>query len=189
MPDGDALRIAIDLLHVPSRVRSLRLEPLPQGVPLLLQIAAEDAAAIDRGVKITDRPRDVVREAAEFFIEQVLLWQGADSYRVLGASQQSGVADLRSNMANLVKWLHPDSGPHGQQSVFVKRVTMAWDDLKTPERRAAYDDQWGRETTARAGNKHPGAKFARPKVRGYRRSPARRGLLGTLRYLLRGAPR
>jgi hypothetical protein len=187
MPNGDALRIAIDLLHVPSRVRSLRLEPLPRGVPLLLQIAAEDPAAIDLGVKITDRPRDVVREAAEFFIEQVLLWQGADSYRVLGASQQSGDAELRSNMANLIKWLHPDSSVQGQQSVFVKRVTLAWDDLKTPGRRAAYDDQWGRETMGRAGDRRTAANVA-PKVR-YRKSAGRRGLLRSLRYLLRGAPR
>jgi hypothetical protein len=42
-------------------------------------------------------------------------------------------------MALLIKWLHPDSAREGQQSVFVNRVTLAWDDLKTPDRRVAYD--------------------------------------------------
>jgi DnaJ-class molecular chaperone len=85
------------------------------------------------------RPRDVVREAAAFFIEQVLLHPGADSYRVLGARPDAPNGELRRNMALLLKWLHPDSDRQGQRSVFATRVTRAWNDLKTPERRAAYD--------------------------------------------------
>jgi curved DNA-binding protein CbpA len=42
-------------------------------------------------------------------------------------------------MVLLVKWLHPDKDPQGQRSVFASRVTSAWDDLKTPDRRAGYD--------------------------------------------------
>jgi hypothetical protein len=191
MREGEALRIAIDLLHVPSRVRALRAEPLPQGVPLLLQIAADDHEAIRHAVQVTDRTQGVVRDAAAFFIEQVLLWRGADSYRVLGASPEVSTSELRSNMACLVKWLHPDSDPNGKQSVFVNRVTMAWDDLKTPERRAAYDRRRSREQQKTAGRRDGGApgRSARSSFRAMGRTSGRGGILRALRTLLRGATR
>ena len=44
-------------------------------------------------------------------------------------------------MALLLRWLHPDIDQKGERSVFAARVTKAWSDLKTPERRAAYDRQ------------------------------------------------
>src|SRR5215470_9326236 len=137
--NGEALRLAIDLLHVPSRVRQARVEPLPEGVPFLLHIAAGDINAMGEASRTTDRTNEVIRNAAEFFIEQILLASESDSYRVLGASPNATKSELRHNMALLIKWLHPDSAHEGLQSVFVNRVTMAWDDLKTPERRAAYD--------------------------------------------------
>src|SRR5215468_384706 len=137
--NGDALRLAIDLLHVPSRVRQIRVDPLPEGVVFLLRIAAGDSTAMREATRTTDRPAEVIRDAAAFFIEQILLTADSDSYRVLGASPDASPSELRHNMALLIKWLHPDSAREGPQSVFVNRVTMAWDDLKTPERRAAYD--------------------------------------------------
>lgn len=189
MRDGEALRVAIDLLHVPSRVRMLRAEPLPQGVPLLLQIAADDHESVRHATQIADRSQDVVRDAAAFFIEQVLLCAEADSYRVLGASPAASTSELRSNMACLIKWLHPDSDLQGQQSIFVKRVTRAWDDLKTPERRAAYDRrQSGDQERAvrRQDGRAPGRQSS---FRGNRETPGRRGILRALRLLLRGTTR
>jgi DnaJ domain len=135
----EALRLAIDLLHVPSSVRRVRMNPLPQGVAFLLRIAAGDGRAMQEAVRTADRSADVILAAATFFIEQILLTAEADSYRVLGATPNATPHELRHNMALLLKWLHPDNAPEAQQSVFVNRVTMAWDDLKTPERRAAYD--------------------------------------------------
>jgi hypothetical protein len=139
MVDGEALRIAIDLLHVPSRVRLVRAEPLPRGVPLLLRVAAGDGEIVDEAARMADRTRDVVRQAAVFFIEQILLCAEADSYRVLGVRPDASSGELRQNMALLIKWLHPDMDRPDQQTILVNRVTMAWDNLKTPERRAAYD--------------------------------------------------
>ena len=82
-----------------------------------------------------------VRDAAGFFIEQVMLFPEADSYRVLGASPTAANFELRRNMALLLRWLHPDIDQKGERSIFAARVTKAWSDLKTPERRAAYDRQ------------------------------------------------
>jgi hypothetical protein len=134
-----ALRIAIDLMHVPSRVRLLRSEPLPQDVQVLLRIAAGDDAASSAAVDLTGRSQDVVWQAATFFIEQILFAPESDSYRVLGANQQTSASELRRNVALLLRWLHPDLDPQGERSIFIGRVTAAWNDLKTPERRIAYD--------------------------------------------------
>ena len=69
MNPGTALGVAIDLLHMPSRVRFVRGAPLPVGVLELLRIAAGDEEAIGEATEIAGRSRDVVREAVAFFIE------------------------------------------------------------------------------------------------------------------------
>jgi hypothetical protein len=160
MSNKMALRVAIDLLHVPSQVRLVRSEPLPRGVPVLLRIAAGDDAAEREAADLTVRSRDVVRRAAEFFIEQILFAPDTDSYRVLGSASQASASELRKNAALLLKWLHPDRDPHGERSIFVSRVTEAWNNLKTPERRAAYDElrrssseRKSRNKAARRGNR------------------------------------
>ncbi len=160
MPDKMALRVAIDLLHVPSQVRLVRSEPLPRGVPVLLRIAAGDDTAEREAADQTVRPRDVVRRAAAFFIEQILFAPDTDSYRVLGSAPQASAVELRGNAALLLKWLHPDRDPQGERSIFVSRVTEAWNNLKTPERRAAYDElrrssseRKSRNKAARRGNR------------------------------------
>ena len=134
-----ALKIAIDLVHVPSQVRLFRSEPLPDDVVMLLRIAAGDSEVERTAAALADRSREVVRRAAEFFIEQILFFPNADSYRVLGATPQASAAELRRNVALLLRWLHPDVDPRGERSIFIGKVTAAWNDLKTPERRAAYD--------------------------------------------------
>ncbi len=139
MSDKRALKIAIDLMHLPSQVRLIRSQPLPDGMPMLLRIAAGDIDAQQRAVELTDRLPAVVRRAATFFIEQILFAPEADSYRVLGTTPEANATELRRNLALLLRWLHPDLDTGGERSVFVSRVTTAWNNLKTQERRAAYD--------------------------------------------------
>jgi hypothetical protein len=139
MGHAAALRVALELVHMPSRVRTLRSSPLPEGVGVVLQIAAGDEAATAEAVEVSGRPREVVHSAAAFFIEQMLLCPEADSYRALGATKNASAGELRRNMALLLRWLHPDVDRGGERSIFAGRVTRAWEDLKTPDRRAAYD--------------------------------------------------
>lgn len=141
MNDVSALRIAIDLVHSPWQARRVRGDPLPADVRILLRIAAGDEQETSRAADAVNRSRQVVCEAATFFIEQVLLHPDADSYRVLGANPAATNGELRRNMAFLLRWLHPDLDRHGERSVYVARVTRAWNDLKTRERRVAYDRQ------------------------------------------------
>lgn len=137
--DLSALRVAIDLLHAPSRVRVARSRPLPGGIVFLLQVAAGEAEAELEAVEASGRPADVVREAAMFFVEQVLFGSESDSYRMLGAERQASTAELRRNMALLLRSFHPDIERDRVGSMSVSKVTQAWDDLKTPDRRASYD--------------------------------------------------
>ena len=80
-----------------------------------------------------------LREAAAFYIEQIMLTPSADSYRVLGTRPGASDAELRQNLALLCRWLHSDVCQDQGRSVFFLRITEAWNNLKTPERRAAYD--------------------------------------------------
>ena len=136
-----ALNLAFDLFDFPSQARVARKAPLPPDLVLLLRIAAGEEDTIVEAVRASGRPIRGVRDAAGFFIEQMMLFPEADSYRILGASPTAENIELRRNMALLLRWLHPDIDQKGERSIFAARVTKAWGDLKTPERRAAYDRQ------------------------------------------------
>ncbi len=165
-----ALGLALSLADYPVRVKYV--SRLPDGVLLLLQIAADETEALRAAQAITGRSQTALREAAAFFIEQVLFHKNANSYRVLGASPGASRSELRRNMALLIKWLHPDS-PERRASqcdldrgVFIHRVTQAWENLKTEERRAAYD----RSLTER--RREPSRRQAARPLRKDRRRPA-----------------
>ncbi len=143
MDDAQALRVAIDLMQVPSRVRLYQNEPLPHGMTLLLRVAAKADGALEEAETLLARPAPLLHDAATFFVEQILLAPNVDSYRVLGAGPGSTTADLRRNMALLLRWLHPDVAADRDRSVFAGRVATAWDSLKTKDRRSAYDATLG----------------------------------------------
>ena len=191
MPAGSALKAALMLLHMPTRARAMRAMPLPSDTSRLLQIAGNDAQAIDEAITESGRDEDVVRRAAAFFIEQVLWHPQADSYRVLGASPDADASDLKRNMTLLMSWLHPDVGPKDERSVFVARVTSAWNDLKTQERREDYSGKLARVAPPRGakrqgGQRSRGSSAPRTTHRHVLHS-ARPGLMDRLLSFLRGA--
>jgi hypothetical protein len=138
MLDATALKVAIQLHHMPANVRMVRDNPLPSGIPLLLQVAAEDPDALREAGVLTERPAQELRQAARFFIEQILWHPGADSFRILGATPTTSASDLKRNMSSLMSWLHPDVEHGDARSIFAVRVTNAWNDVKTTERRQQY---------------------------------------------------
>jgi hypothetical protein len=157
MLESSALHAALALLKDPVSVRKYHRAELPSGIRVMLAIAGGNEDAIRQAQQYTGQPRATLQEAAAFFVEQVLLAYDSDSYRVLGGTQRSSHEELRRNMALLMRWLHPDlqgQGNHGaiDREVFSNRVTRAWEDLKTEERRRAYD------------RKHPPAAPAGGKV-------------------------
>lgn len=139
MGTGAAVRTAIDLIHVPARVRTARLQPLPGDVAILLRIASGDEDELKNASEATGRPASEIINAAGFYIEQVLLSPESHAYRILGSTETAPSAELRRNMALLMQWLHPDKTQDGDRSIFATRIASAWESVKTPERRAAYD--------------------------------------------------
>lgn len=137
--DMTAMRVAIRLNSLPSEIRAARNRPIPAGIPLLLAIAAGERDAIDKGVALLDRAEEQLVASARFFVEQILLAPESSSYRVLGVAPDAPAADLRRNVALYLKYLHPDRDLSGDRTALALRVTGAWEDLKTPDRRAAYD--------------------------------------------------
>jgi hypothetical protein len=110
----------------------------------LLEIAAGEAPALGNAAQLTGRTEATLQKAAGFFIEQVLLSPDGDSYRILGSDRGAPLAELRRNMALIMRWLHPDLASDASsnlldRSLFVSRITQAWETVKTDERRTAYN--------------------------------------------------
>lgn len=145
MVGADALIAALAMIERPHAARLSLSSQLPNGVTLVLEIAAGEQQTLGVAVQRTGRPEAILQKAAAFFIEQVLLHPGADSYRVLGCDKAAPAAELRRNMALLMRWLHPDvalggaSDNHLNRSLFANRITQAWECIKTDERRVAYN--------------------------------------------------
>lgn len=139
MREETALELAVGLLQLPSRVRALRDAPLPRDVDALLNIVTDEGRALSDAVRKTGLTERTVSDAASFYIEQVLLHPGADSYRALGASADATNDQLRKNMALLLRWLHPDREANSERAIYAVRITEAWNNIKTAERRSAYD--------------------------------------------------
>jgi DnaJ domain len=182
MDEWAALRLALDLLHDPWGVRVVRGRPLPDGIVQLLNVAAGDAASEAAAVAASGQPREAVRQAATFFIEQVLLAPDADCYRVLGARPSATNGELRRNMALIMRWLHPDVAREGDQTVFAARIAEAWNTLKTPERRAAYDGAQQQPRVAR----EPRSGTGRSRRSSAPRAPRKSSLPRLLAFFLLG---
>lgn len=183
MAEHDALDAALALFKDPVSARRVPHITLPQGVDLVLAVAVGDEEALAAAGRRSGMGRDTLQQAAGFFIEQALLFRDADSYRVLGAARGAGHDELRHNMALLMRWLHPDlqslrSGPLDRE-VFAARISRAWEDLKTEERRGAYDLRNPPAAPARAkagGSRREGrSNGAAPPPSPARTSPRPRG--------------
>lgn len=133
MSDADALKIAIDLFFLPSQVRATRTRPLPKGTKFLLLIAAGDTDAMRNAQGLSNRSSTAIREAAIFFVEQILLERGADAYRTLGLDQNAPTTELRTHMALLIKWLHPDLNSDERRSTMARQVIRAWKQVNAPD--------------------------------------------------------
>lgn len=136
-----ALEQALAARQAPSLFGHLREQPLPDDLRLLLRIAAGDVEAIDLARRISAEAGPVLTEAAVLFIQQAMFFPGSDSYRVLGVASDASDEQIRDHRRWLVRWLHPDRNVDQWDSVYADRVSNAWQDLRTPERRRDYDLQ------------------------------------------------
>ena len=137
---GDALDWAVALAKAPAERLSLRRRPLPEGVELLLQVAAGiPGDALTNAVTRTGESQEFLVDAARFYLREVLFHSDADAYRILGVERSASREQLKSHYRWLQQWLHPDRHASGMDAVFAGQVNAAWHQLRDEARRYAYD--------------------------------------------------
>ena len=90
MSPSRALVAAIALSRAPSLAAVLRAQALPDGVELLLRILAQDSDASRIARAMTGLREAELIAAAELYVLQVMLYQGASSRRILGVPPERG---------------------------------------------------------------------------------------------------
>lgn len=161
-PVPRGLITALELLRAPAMADVLRQQSaLPDDIGILIRVAGGCEATRQRLAVQLNRPEAHLIKAARFYLEQVLFYSETDSYRVLGVASDAPQATVQAHGRWLLKWLHPDNDHTEWEATFAGRVTAAWNDLKTPERRAAYDRKL-RSERARAFHRRKPAHLAPP---------------------------
>lgn len=137
---GTALEWALALLHAPVERHRLRQKPLPPGVGEVLAIAANVAPEeLETAATRLREPAGKVLEAARFYAREILFHAEADAYRTLGVTEEASTDQIKAHFRWLQIWLHPDRQQSGDDSVFAARVNQAWNQLRSDDRRRAYD--------------------------------------------------
>ena len=174
---ADCISLAIAFHQAPGRFSDLlhgRAE-LPEGIGRLLRLAggAEPAAEGLNGQAFV--PATEIRQAARFFIEQVLLAHEADHYRVLGVRPDASLDEIKEHHRLLMRLFHPDregAAGDGWSEAFATRINLAYTALRQPRARAAYD---AARRQAQKQQPRPSAPRRRPEERegaGFRLPPA-----------------
>lgn len=130
-----ALEQALASYRKPARAMQLRERELPDGIGFLLRVVAGEAKARAQACDASGESESVVLEAVVLFIQQVMLFPGSDSYRVLGVGADAEDRLIKEHYRLLVRWLHPDRNDNAWEALYAERVNRAWQDLRTPERR------------------------------------------------------
>lgn len=128
MSEANAVEAAIGLVRMPTLVGVMREKPVPPDVLVLIRIAAGSEADIAEVLRLFAREvphAAFIREAAEFYLQHVIMFAGADCYRVLGLRPGAGADAVRDHKRWLVKWLHPDRNPDPLRETLFHRLMTA----------------------------------------------------------------
>lgn len=126
-----ALDLALDLARMPALASTMREQPLPPDTLVLIRIAAGCEETTQEAFRLTGAQPAALREAAVYYLQQVLFSARSDSHRTLGVQPGATRSEMREHLKWLMKWLHPDQDPDGWESVFAERVIRAWRDAGT----------------------------------------------------------
>jgi curved DNA-binding protein CbpA len=144
-----ALIQALALHRAPRGDRPRPSDRLPQGMLQLIRIAAGEEMAVLQAQAASGEEPDALREAARFYIQQVMFAAESDSYRLLGVNPDVEDELMREHYRWLVRWLHPDRNPDQWEAFYADRVNRAWQDVRTLDRRAKFDlERSGGDTQA-----------------------------------------
>ena len=175
---ADCVSLAIAFHQAPGRFSDLlhgRAE-LPEGIGRLLRLAGGAEAEGVNGQAFV--PAAEIRQAARFFIEQVLLAHEADHYRVLGVRPDASLDEIKEHHRLLMRVFHPDregAAEDGWSEAFATRINLAYTALRQPRARADYDAARRQAQKQQTQKPRPSAPWRRPEERegaGFRLPPA-----------------
>ena len=157
---GDqALDQALAFHRAPGHLAAIRRLPLPKDLQTLLRIAAGDSETTLDAAQRTGESPEALREVTIFYLQQLLFADDGDSYRVLGVNPDASDEQIKLHYRSLVRWLHPDRNTDTWESVFADRVNTAWQDLRTPPRRHAYDSNRNSDDAPVSDRSHDAPAF------------------------------
>ena len=134
-----ALEQALAAYRSPGLYLRLRERALPDDLLLVLRVAAGDTQALEYAQSVSGEASSELREAAVMFIQQLMFSPGSDSYRVLGVVATAADSQIKEHYRWLLRWLHPDRNDDEWDAIYADRVTLAWQDLRSPERRREFE--------------------------------------------------
>jgi hypothetical protein len=134
MNGAEAINLALDLYRKPARARSLNRRDVPEGMLMLIRIAAaadEEIGALVDDAAIAKQP---VKAAAIFYLQQLLMQADGDDFRQLGLRRGATLQDLKDHKRQLLKWLHPDRNKNAWEQVLFQRVAATAERLEAAMR-------------------------------------------------------
>jgi hypothetical protein len=138
----DCIALAVAFLRAPSQFPDLLhgRRHLPPGVTTLLLVAAGNSFTDDAAAAL-GIPADELERAALFFIGQVLLAHNANPSRSLGLEPGAGIDEIKEHHRLLMRLFHPDrqTAPDERSDAIATRINQAYNVLRSPDARAAYD--------------------------------------------------
>ncbi|MBT9550782.1 MAG: J domain-containing protein [Hydrogenophaga sp.] len=149
---GGVLAALLDFERAPGRYPVARREPalLFDGVGTVLRLATDRAVdGLDSGGSVSALR---ARQAARFFVRNVMLRPGADHYTLLGLTPDSAPELQRAHYRMMIRLAHPDfaSADETWPADAASRINFANDVLSSPVQRLRYNATLAPEPTPSA---------------------------------------
>lgn len=139
---ADIMSLAWACYRSPLRIQGFQGNArLPDGLSLLLRIAAGDKSQMETLCAATGASAAQLREAAIFFVKQVFFSGDANHYRVLGVDSDASIDQIKEHHRLLMHLFHPDREgiEESWEDVYATRVNQSYNVLRKPESRQQYD--------------------------------------------------
>ncbi len=145
MESMHAVRVAMRVLALPMAGRNHAVAPMPPHVLEVLRIAARSPDTLQQWSNELRMPPDRLVDAANAFIQEVMMPPHANHYRVLGVEPDASMALIRTHYRWLAQGLQ--AGDAVANGWMLDRANVAFEELSDPLRRSAYDETLGGSRT------------------------------------------
>ena len=141
MESMHAVRVAMRVLALPMAGRNHAVAPMPPHVLEVLRIAARSPDTLQQWSNELRMPPDRLVDAANAFIQEVMMPPHASHYRVLGVEPDASMALIRTHYRWLAQGLQ--AGDAVANGWMLDRASVAFEELSDPLKRSAYDQTLG----------------------------------------------